>query len=720
MALPVFLRVRSAEEEEDFISSYALLHDTFTTDEGLASVSKSETFEDHTLNNQIDDSADWTDLAISSPDVQIRAGGISASQCARQITSQPGYYIWEEPGWVNADSFVYIVAFKAGLTGAIDELNSGLNWCWDPNIGVNFGEGYGARVDPTNITLKKYTAGVASTVGSAAAHGGISVGTVYGMKVTWTRSTGAMTAEVYEWASGPGTGTTASGTDTSYKSGYCGCQIYSGNEGVWVDGFSFDAVNQRIGIASPRTCEPGPGTLTAVDTGNNFAISNGELIATGSAGTGDPGVYGDLSGSITARSTGLAVYSKYRIAASGRIQSALDAEWDTTPLDFCCWYDNDKTVTCYTGVGVIGAVGAYNTYQKHVGVLRPVGAFHILDGKLRWVSDTNGNGYPDTVIFSTRSSASDTRLAEFAALPLSSYDSSWGGDWTEVLETQNPVVHNSQHTISTTGTHYNFTVTVEDTKYVRVWIRYVDGDDWLRLEINTARKPVIQQNDSTLYTGSALTDAQSYEVDLIVGNDSNGIARVWLYIDKVFLTRETPTSTVLGATGSTVQHDLASNDWVLTTYPWPKLGIADSRVLCPQTNDTQSQSLSSVVEVKNVTIPTSSNTFKLNFNKAGTKFLYFFIDSTGGCALYNYDGGLGTSILSGGAATVTDGDDLVFVIDGVACELFVNGTSIGSGNSAGGYTGTTWLVQDFSNGAACDHMAAFPRDVTELLPEGTY
>ena len=41
-------------------------------------------------------------------------------------------------------------------------------------------------------------------------------------------------------------------------------------------------------ITSPRTCEPGPGTLVITDTGNNAAIVDGEFKVTGVAGAGNP------------------------------------------------------------------------------------------------------------------------------------------------------------------------------------------------------------------------------------------------------------------------------------------------------------------------------------------------------------------------------------------------------------------------------------------------
>lgn len=53
-------------------------------------------------------------------------------------------------------------------------------------------------------------------------------------------------------------------------------------------------------MASPRTCEPGPGTLTLVDTTNKLSVSGGKLVFAANA-TGDPGAWGALTTRLTGR-----------------------------------------------------------------------------------------------------------------------------------------------------------------------------------------------------------------------------------------------------------------------------------------------------------------------------------------------------------------------------------------------------------------------------------
>ena len=59
------------------------------------------------------------------------------------------------------------------------------------------------------------------------------------------------------------------------------------------------------------------------------------------------------------------------------------------------------------------------------------------------------------------------------------------------------------------------------------------------------------------------------------------------------------------------------------------------------------------------------------------------------------------------SAAVSNGDDLALVLDGESAELFVNGTSVGSGSSVALGTNTTWTVSQ-SGGANDDSVELSP------------
>ncbi len=77
-------------------------------------------------------------------------------------------------------------------------------------------------------------------------------------------------------------------------------------------------------IASPRTCEPGPGTLTVIDTTDKASITGGKLVFSGKADWGDP----KLHGSSQTVSVGLAVF--FRIFSDVSAANYIAGGWTST------------------------------------------------------------------------------------------------------------------------------------------------------------------------------------------------------------------------------------------------------------------------------------------------------------------------------------------------------------------------------------------------------
>ena len=461
-------------------------------------------------------------------------------------------------------------------------------------------------------------------------------------------------------------------------------------------------------ITSPRTCEPGPGTLTIVDTGNNFAITSEGLVATGLASVGDPGFSADLSGNVISRVSGLAVYGSYRQATGGRIQLALDAALDTTPT-LACVYDDVPIVAAFSG-GVSAAPyrTSVNTVYKTVVIVRPSGVFFVLDGELVWADDTGGDVL-DTALWQLRSSANDTRLSEFVVAPLASYNSAWGGDWTEVTDSESTPA---------TGTlfdceadfHLSFSFTHELGKYVYIETRYTDGDNNVRVGAASNNAWVLRNEVGgsleTVYGGGSVADGVSYKVDLhLSGSDYSFFVNNALVVSGTF-SDDGNNST----TGGRALLNLATNDIELTTHPYPALGIATSRVIAPQTTDTYTHENDFVAEIKNITLP-SSGDMDYQFRISGSDELTLRFNDDGSVTLLDN----ATPRITGGAATVSDADDIVLVCEGASGEVFVDGVSVGSTSAIAITTGTAGKRLDATDGV-CDHIACFPRDVSSLLP----
>lgn len=126
-------------------------------------------------------------------------------------------------------------------------------------------------------------------------------------------------------------------------------------------------------LTSPRTAEPGPGTLTLVQTDGEFSISGGELVfpAQTTAAWGDLALYGTQ----LTRACGKAVLSK------GAIASGIVA---------MCGWDIDALTT--TNAGILLLAPTTLTVNAHGAVNLVVGAFAV-DTEYSFVCVQRGTGY---------------------------------------------------------------------------------------------------------------------------------------------------------------------------------------------------------------------------------------------------------------------------------------------------------------------------------------
>jgi len=142
-------------------------------------------------------------------------------------------------------------------------------------------------------------------------------------------------------------------------------------------------------LTTPRACEPGPGTLTIVDTGNKLSIASGRLIRTAAGGTAwtDPRVYGGAQ----TRAAGLAFSLSlngvtnygdmfgWRIATTGGAANIIGALASGT--DFYAW------IGPASGQILCGAIAAGE--HKICSILRASGSFIVMDGNLIYVNVTS-------------------------------------------------------------------------------------------------------------------------------------------------------------------------------------------------------------------------------------------------------------------------------------------------------------------------------------------
>jgi len=132
-------------------------------------------------------------------------------------------------------------------------------------------------------------------------------------------------------------------------------------------------------LTSPRTAEPGPGTLTITDTGNNLSISSGGLqVANGTSAWGDPGIRSVAS---FARLAGRAAVINFTVTGSAKFAQF---GWDDNAsgeLLVSTYFSNGTVLKAYDNGTLTGNLDAYGqvAYKLAV-VLRATGAFHFIKG----------------------------------------------------------------------------------------------------------------------------------------------------------------------------------------------------------------------------------------------------------------------------------------------------------------------------------------------------
>lgn len=184
------------------------------------------------------------------------------------------------------------------------------------------------------------------------------------------------------------------------------------------DEFTTDAAAPLL---SPRTCEPGPGTLTIVDTRSELSISSGKLSLNNTAVTGgNPGLWGGA----LSRQAGLATITQFAETHAGTsVRFGFDTNL-TGLLDDANLYANNTTLRAGIGTQDI-PVGALTSSADYVAgaVLRGTGAFILIKGgafsdwTLVWVA-TNGSAatvYPAIATVFRTATCDYMRVSQFPA-----------------------------------------------------------------------------------------------------------------------------------------------------------------------------------------------------------------------------------------------------------------------------------------------------------------
>ena len=294
----------------------------------------------------------------------------------------------------------------------------------------------------------------------------------------------------------------------------------------------------------------------------------------------------------------------------------------------------------------------------------------------------------------------DLFIKRIALLNLSS---KWGGDFAEVLaENAAPPDTNVETITERTGQlHLQVTITrdspVGSTNYVLA--RAADNTTSFVVGATNTDEVlrVYDYGTSTdlVSVAGVLLAGTSVVVDLIIELDGS----FEIFADKVLQGSGTfsARANTIGKLES-AHADAQETQEDLTTWPYPALGMADDRIVCPQDDDAGIQSNDFVAIMRNVVLPSTTNNQVWFRYVDADDHIRFYLTSDGTTQLFKHVGGVPTAIVSVGPGTTSDGETVMVVVDGVDGEMFVDGVSIGSNSNADTLAGDDVLVDRIVDG----------------------
>jgi hypothetical protein len=149
-------------------------------------------------------------------------------------------------------------------------------------------------------------------------------------------------------------------------------------------------------IASPRTCEPGPGTLTKTDASNVLSIASGKLTWAG-------GANGTIATGTQTRSAGLALVFYPTYSGGGTRSPLFGSQFSINLASLTDW----STAATYYDASVSGA----NNFL----IMRASGTFYVVGSTLAAINGTGAGNTVASILSGATLTADYFRLAQLPA-----------------------------------------------------------------------------------------------------------------------------------------------------------------------------------------------------------------------------------------------------------------------------------------------------------------
>ena len=448
-------------------------------------------------------------------------------------------------------------------------------------------------------------------------------------------------------------------------------------------------------VTSPRTCEPGPGTLTFTDTENKCSVSGGALVINGGKSSpewGDPGLWG----AALTREAGLATAFKVSVAAAGGdyLTAGFDNNQSGIGQDQTYLGTTNQLIAYNAAASLSAATYADDTEYQTVVIARETGAFHFVKGgvftdwTLLYVDGRNSTAsiYPAIACYNHVATIDTIRVAR---LPGEAGDAVAGNGYEvfaprdlDVMHYDATPTHNDSGT-ATPDVLVGLTIPTVPTNpdAIDLALRYVDNDNYLKLRVNWSgpRYEMFQFVDGN-YSGLGSHTPATNGDDVILklcGNDC------YLYLNG-------DTTPVISNVG-TVSSELTGSGWLfnddgsvgptdLTIYTldgvanvdsanYPGPGLATTVMPGPVGNlETYTHEADFILRCLIVRLPNSYLGFKFRMDGEGN-FWSAEIEGNGRVILWYYDGSWNNRA-AGAVGNFSNGDYITIRAEGSNIKIF--------------------------------------------------
>lgn len=184
--------------------------------------------------------------------------------------------------------------------------------------------------------------------------------------------------------------------------------------------------NASAPLTTPRTCEPGPGQLTIVDTNSIISIVSSQLVINGTPAANDRVVSGALARA-AGRAFVLSVPSRTTVTTGGQFRVGFGAAATDGNLDIGLDYSSTTAIRIKTGASVIDTITLGAGTHDIACVMRATGGFLLTrvggtgNYTLQWIYNATTTA-EIAKIFNTSATALNVTCDDFRILDL-------GGAW---------------------------------------------------------------------------------------------------------------------------------------------------------------------------------------------------------------------------------------------------------------------------------------------------